>query len=57
MTNLERLQAAYAAWYETKGQSRDLFGTFMADRFEVRQVDDMQPGMSFAKNSVTHERR
>ncbi|MBX3583004.1 MAG: nuclear transport factor 2 family protein [Rhizobiaceae bacterium] len=54
-SNLDRLKAAYAAWNDTKGASREVWGALMADRFHLNHVDEHSPGLEFARDSCTRE--
>ena len=54
-SNLDRLKAAYAAWNDSKGASRDTWGAMMADQFQLRHVDEKSPGLGFAKDRVSRD--
>ena len=43
--NLDCLKAAYAAWNDTKGASRDVWGALMADRFRLNPIDESSTGL------------
>jgi ketosteroid isomerase-like protein len=47
-SNLERLQAAYAAWGSTGLEALDLWRDLMSDDFHYVSIDDQAPGLSFA---------
>ena len=52
-TNLDRLKEAYAAWNDTRGESRDVWAAMMAEQFAINHVDEKSPGLTFAKDSLT----
>ena len=49
MSNLDRLKSAYAAWNDTMGGSRDVWAALLADRFQLKHVDENSPGLGFAR--------
>ncbi len=55
MNNLDRLKTAYAAWNDTRGRSRDVWGAMMADPFQLNLVDENSPGLNFARDAVSRD--
>jgi ketosteroid isomerase-like protein len=46
---MEQLEAAYQAWHDSKGQSRDAWLALASERIQLRSVNQEGGGLSFAR--------
>ncbi len=48
--NLQALKAAYQAWHDSKGHSKDTWLELMGDQVHIHSVGEQSPGLEFARD-------